>query len=63
MDRLKKTVIQNQEKTAEDIVNLVFEEVYQFGGQTNWEDDATIVVIKRMKENGNDTETGSPSQG
>ena len=63
LDRLKKTVIQNQEKTAEDIVNLVFEEVYQFGGQTNWEDDATIVVIKRMKENGNDTETGSPSQG
>lgn len=48
IDRLKQLVIKNQQKGAAEIVNLVFEETYEFGSRSKWEDDCTLVVIKRM---------------
>ncbi len=45
--RLADLVRKNQKKSAQDILQLVYTKVYDFGGRTNWEDDATMVVIKR----------------
>lgn len=48
--RLKKLVIRNQQKTAPEILDLIFDTVFQYGHGANWEDDATVVVIKRVSE-------------
>jgi sigma-B regulation protein RsbU (phosphoserine phosphatase) len=47
--RLHKLVMDNQDKTAEEIVKIIYKDVYKFGGSVHWEDDATVVVIKRLK--------------
>jgi len=46
--RLKELVLKNQDKSAEEIVQQVFKTVYDFGKQKPWEDDATLVVIKKL---------------
>jgi sigma-B regulation protein RsbU (phosphoserine phosphatase) len=46
--RLKKLVVRHQNKTAPEILDLIFDTVLQFGNGAKWEDDATVVVIKRM---------------
>ncbi|MBN2030526.1 PP2C family protein-serine/threonine phosphatase [bacterium] len=51
MDKFKKLVSENQDKSAKDIVNIIFNAVYDFGGRTSWEDDATVIVIKRLADN------------
>jgi len=48
--RLKEFVLEYKHKSGEDIVKLIFERVYDFGGRTPWEDDATLVVMKRVSE-------------
>ncbi len=50
IDRLKQLVIDNQEKTAQEIVNVIFESAFTFGHGAQWEDDATVVVLKRLLE-------------
>lgn len=45
--RLQKLVLNNQEKSAKEITSLVFDTVYDFGKRTSWDDDATLMVIKR----------------
>jgi sigma-B regulation protein RsbU (phosphoserine phosphatase) len=50
ISRLKKLIIENQDKSAEEIVQLVFQTVYDFGKQKPWEDDATLVVIKKIQQ-------------
>ncbi len=49
LSRLKEIVKQNQDKTAKEIVNLINQTVFEFGDSIKWEDDATVVVIKRNK--------------
>ncbi len=46
--RLQELVMQNKGKTAEEIVKIIYDKVYKFGGAIHWEDDATVVVIKRL---------------
>ena len=48
--RLKKLVLRNQNKSAPEILDLIFDTVFQYGNGTKWEDDATVVVIKRVEE-------------
>ncbi|MDZ7271146.1 MAG: PP2C family protein-serine/threonine phosphatase [candidate division KSB1 bacterium] len=45
--RLKELVREQRGSSAQDIVRVVFERVFEFGNRTPWEDDATLVVIKR----------------
>ncbi|MFH1942754.1 MAG: PP2C family protein-serine/threonine phosphatase [bacterium] len=45
--RLKELVAENRHKSAEEIVKQVFDVVFNFGKRKSWEDDATLVVIKR----------------
>ncbi|MGI9176004.1 MAG: PP2C family protein-serine/threonine phosphatase [Rhodothermales bacterium] len=47
IDRLKALVVQHQEKPPCALVDLIFDEVFAFGEEKAWEDDATVVVIKR----------------
>ena len=47
IERLKNLVLENQKKTAKEINDLIINSVYDFGHRTNWEDDVTVVVIKR----------------
>jgi len=51
--RLKKLVLENHEKSSEEIVDLIFKTVYDFGRKKSWDDDATLVVVKRLKETDN----------
>lgn len=48
--RLKALATKNQHLSAKDLVNLIFDDVYEFGNRTNWQDDATLVIIKRLSE-------------
>jgi sigma-B regulation protein RsbU (phosphoserine phosphatase) len=48
VEQLKKVVYGNQTMESKKIVEEVFKTVYEFGNSMNWEDDATVVVIKRL---------------
>jgi len=48
VERLKRLVIKNQILSAKELVELIFTTVYEFGNRTIWEDDASIVVIKKL---------------
>jgi sigma-B regulation protein RsbU (phosphoserine phosphatase) len=48
--RLKKLVVKNQQRSAQEIMDLIFNTVFEYGHGKNWEDDATVVVIKRVGE-------------
>lgn len=48
VERLRHIVQKNLSLSSEAIVEKIFQEVYRFGNETNWEDDATLVVVKRI---------------
>ena len=48
-DRLRKLLVQNRKKSAKEICELVIEDVQVFSSQGKYEDDKTIVVIKRVR--------------
>ena len=50
INRLKAFIKTHQEKSAQEIIDLIFDAVFEFGDNEKWEDDATIVVIKRLSE-------------
>lgn len=49
IERLKKVVLQNQKLSSEEILKAIFQTAEEFGGKKKWKDDATAVVIKRIK--------------
>ena len=46
--RLENIVVQNQKKSAQEILEIIYQTVYAFGKKTKWQDDVTVVVIKRL---------------
>jgi phosphoserine phosphatase RsbU/P len=46
--RLKKLIVQNQDSCAQKILEIIYKTVYAFGKETKWQDDVTVVVIKRL---------------
>ncbi len=46
--RLKELAVQHQAKSAQEILDTIFNAVYEYGEGANWEDDATLVVVKRV---------------
>ncbi len=46
---LKKIIQQHYDKTPEQIIDIIFDTLYVYGGGKNWDDDATVVIIKRDK--------------
>ena len=48
LERLKKVVLENQQSEAKKIVEIVFKTVFEYGNSKKWDDDATVVVVKRQ---------------
>ena len=46
IENLHKLVMENQTKSAKEIVEVIYDTVFKYGNSVNWEDDATVVVIK-----------------
>ena len=46
-ERLVEWIIAHQKLDARSLLKAAFELVYEYGGGTSWEDDATMVIIKR----------------
>ncbi len=46
--RLKKLVMKYQKLSAQEILDHIFEDVYEFGNRNKWEDDSTAIVVKRL---------------
>ena len=49
MDCLKDLVQKNFDLSAEELVDIIFKKAYDFGENAPWDDDATVVVVKRLK--------------
>ncbi len=49
VERLTKTALEYQHLAAEELLNLIIDSVFNFGNKSKWKDDATVVVIKRLK--------------
>ena len=47
-ERLKILIRTHRKKSAKEICDLVFKDVFDFGQRTAWEDDASIVVVKKL---------------
>jgi len=47
LDRLKDVVVKNQRKTSKEILDEIFNSAKKFGNSDKWDDDATVIVIKR----------------
>lgn len=45
--RLKELAKAHQAKSAPEILEIIFNAVYEYGEGASWEDDATLVVVKR----------------
>lgn len=49
LTRLKDVILKNKEKSADEILDSVFQAADDFGEKLKWKDDATVVVIKRIE--------------
>lgn len=47
LERLKELVFKNRHNSAQEILDNIVETVAKFGHQSKWEDDVTLMVIKR----------------
>ena len=48
LERLQNLIRDHHNEDAVQLLNTIFEAVYHFGEQAKWEDDATILVIKKQ---------------
>ena len=48
LERLQDLVGLHHERDADEILQIVFETVYEFGKPAKWDDDATLIVVKRI---------------
>jgi sigma-B regulation protein RsbU (phosphoserine phosphatase) len=45
--RLEKLIVQHQQKSAQKIVEVIYQTIFAFGNEAKWQDDVTAVVIKK----------------
>ncbi len=48
LERLTKIALEYQQLSANELVNKIIDSAYQFGEQSRWLDDVTVVVVKRI---------------
>lgn len=53
LPRLIKLIAQNQKKSAQNIVDVIYQTAFDFGSQTKWQDDFTVVVVKKIRRHRN----------
>ena len=46
--RLEELVIRHQQESASAILNAIYQTILAFGDQSRWQDDVTVVVIKKV---------------
>lgn len=46
---LKRIIKEHFDKTPEQLLDIIFDTLYVYGGGKNWDDDATVVIIRRDK--------------
>lgn len=51
VDKLKDLIVENKEKTAQEILDIIITTVEGFGRKSVWQDDATVLVVKKMTAN------------
>ncbi len=49
LEKLQDLIQKNAGLMPENLIELIFKDVYDYGGQVNWEDDASMVVIQRSE--------------
>jgi serine phosphatase RsbU (regulator of sigma subunit) len=47
VERLKSVIVENKDENADSLLYKIFEAAYSFGKGKKWEDDATVLVIKK----------------
>ena len=47
--RLINMILKNKTKDTEEILNAIFLAANKFGNKRKWQDDSTVVVIKRIE--------------
>jgi sigma-B regulation protein RsbU (phosphoserine phosphatase) len=50
LERLEAVVQAGRTLSAEDLLGRIFDEAQAFGASRSWDDDATVVVVKRLAE-------------
>jgi sigma-B regulation protein RsbU (phosphoserine phosphatase) len=50
--RLTELIVEHQQKSAQEIVEIIYQTVFNFGSQSKWKDDFTAVVIKKDMNRG-----------
>ena len=50
LEHLATLIVQHQHKAAQEILDIIYQTVFDFGDQATWQDDVTIVIIKRVAE-------------
>jgi serine phosphatase RsbU (regulator of sigma subunit) len=48
LPRLAALIVQHQQKSAKGIVDVIQQTVFDFGSQAKWQDDFTVVVVKKL---------------
>ncbi|MDH7603807.1 MAG: PP2C family protein-serine/threonine phosphatase [Melioribacter sp.] len=46
---LKKIIKEHFDKTPEQLLDIIFDTLYVYGGGKKWDDDATVVIVRRDK--------------
>jgi hypothetical protein len=49
LDRLKNLVLKNVQMNPNVLIDTIYQEVFNFGGRSNWEDDASMLIIRRVE--------------
>ncbi len=50
IERLHRLVQAHQEKSPEEILQLIFDTLDSYGNHTVWEDDSSVVIVKRLED-------------
>jgi sigma-B regulation protein RsbU (phosphoserine phosphatase) len=48
LPRLTKLIVEHQQKSAQEILEVIHQTVFTFGNQAKWQDDITAVVVKKL---------------
>lgn len=50
LERLQKLALKHREESAEDLTDIIYKTVKEFGNKQKWQDDVTLVVVKRNSD-------------
>jgi sigma-B regulation protein RsbU (phosphoserine phosphatase) len=48
LSRLERLVVEHQRKSAQKILELIHETVFAYGKRARWQDDVTVVIVKKL---------------